>query len=204
MTRVPSDDPNGDLTTLHVQRARGGDPQSLGWLVSRFTPLLLAQARHRMGPELRAKFEPDDVVNDVWATVLPRLPELSQRDGRSTPVLLSFLATTLLRHTNSLLRRRARGETPELEAIAALSEETRGPLTRAVQVETEGIALAALNDLGERDREIVLLRVLEQHSNQDVADLLGIEPTTAAQAFRRALEKLRNKLPGSVFDDVEA
>ena len=192
-----------DATTLHVRRAREGDVASLEWLVGRMTPLLLIQARHRMGPRLLARLEPEDLVNDVWATVLPRLPELPRRDGRATPVLLRFLSTTLLHHVNNLLRKRATGnETPDSDPLGGLPEHTRGPLTRVVEAEKEGIALAALDELAERDREVVLLRVLEQHSNRDVAHLLAIEPATAAQIYRRALEKLRGKLPGSVFDDL--
>ena len=65
-----------------------------------------------------------------------------------------------------------------------------------------GIVLAAIEELSERDREIVVLRAIEQHSNQDAAELLGIAPNTAAQAFGRALGRLREKLPGSVFDEL--
>jgi hypothetical protein len=32
------------VTTIHVQRAKHGDEESLNWVVQRFTPLLLAQA----------------------------------------------------------------------------------------------------------------------------------------------------------------
>lgn len=178
---------------------------SLGWLVGRFSPLLLAQARYRMGERLRARYEPEDVVNDVWARVLPRLAELSERDGRRTPVLLRFLSTTLLHRINNLLRLAAtNADAAEPGALAALDESTRGPLTRVVEEERQGIALAALEELAARDREVVLLRALEQHSNAEVAAALGVEPNTAAQVYRRALEKLRRKLPGSIFDELEA
>ena len=199
---------DSDQTTLRVRRARDGDLDSLGWLVARFSPLLLTQARHRMGPALLARLEPEDVVNDVWATVLPRLPELGERDGRHTPVLLRFLSTVLLNRVNNLLRLRAtESEGVRAEALTAslerLPEETRGPVTRMADSERQAAALAALDELGPRDRELILLRALEQHSNHEVASLLGLEPNTAAQAYKRALERLRKILPGSVFDELE-
>ena len=44
---------NGDqLTTFHVRRAREGDAPSLEWIVNRFAPVLLANARYRLGKGL--------------------------------------------------------------------------------------------------------------------------------------------------------
>jgi RNA polymerase sigma-70 factor (ECF subfamily) len=44
------------------------------------------------------------------------------------------------------------------------------------------------------DQEILLLRNLEGLSNQEVAQLLDIEPATASQRYGRALLRLRNVL----------
>ena len=52
----------------------------------------------------------------------------------------------------------------------------------------------ALARLSEADREILLMRNLEGLSNQEAAQLLGIEPATASQRLGRALLRLR-KLP---------
>src|SRR5262245_40615244 len=46
------------VTSIHVQRAKHGDEASLDWIVRRFTPLLLAQARYRLGASLRAHYDP--------------------------------------------------------------------------------------------------------------------------------------------------
>ena len=72
----------GALTSLHVRRAADGDSESLGWVVARLSPLLLAQADYRLGPVLRSLYDPEDLVNDTWIVALPRLPELPARDGR--------------------------------------------------------------------------------------------------------------------------
>ena len=52
------------LTTLHVRRA---------------------QAEYRLGPRLRRHVDPDDMVQEVWATALPRLPELGECPPPSGP-----------------------------------------------------------------------------------------------------------------------
>lgn len=195
-----------DPTTRHVARAREGDVASLEWLVERFSPLLLAQARYRLGPRMASRIPPDDVVQDTWARALPHLATLTPREGRSTPVLLRFLSTTLLRQVNNLLRLRVHAAEEALDSsspLRSLDEETRGPLTRAMHLESRALVLAAIDELAERDRELVVLRAIEQRTNEEVAELLGLAPNTAAQAYRRALQRLRARLPSSVFDEVE-
>lgn len=198
--------PEGDATTLHVRAAAGGSGESLEWIVERFTPALKVQARFRMGAELSAKLEPEDVVNDVWAVTLPRLPGLDARDGRLTPVLMRFLSTTLIQQVNNRLRKRLAGTLGESAAEAdpfqLLPDATRGPVTRAVGAEQVGLVQRTLEGLEPRDRDLIVLRAIEQRTNQETAEALGIAPNTAAQAYRRALERLRRELPGSVFDEL--
>ena len=212
------DDPR-DETSVHVRRAEAGNGKSLQWVVERFSPLLLAQANYRMGAKLRAFYDVDDLVNDVWAIALPRLAELGAREGRSTPVLVRFLATTLLHRVQKLLKRyiaesrrtRAGGNVEsdgdgdsarEKRPIENLAAQTSGVVTHAVRRELQGVVASALAELEPRDREILLLRGLEQNSNGTVALLLGLAPSAVTMRYRRALERLRARLPGSVFDQL--
>jgi RNA polymerase sigma factor (sigma-70 family) len=209
------DDPTA-LTSLHVRRAADGNPESLGWVVTRLSPLLLAQAAYRLGPRLRALYDPEDLVNDAWIVALPRLGELPARDGRYTPVLLRFLSTTLLHRINNLARRHIRNgdlERPRpeedrrdltaaedpLEQIAA---EESGVITQAVKHELQGVVTECLTELEERDREMIILRGVEQQPNRTVAGLLGLKPPAVAMRYRRALDRLRARLPRSVFDEM--
>ena len=91
-TTDPGED-DGQDTSFHARRAAEGEIESLDWIVRRFSPLLLAQARFRMGESLRRYVSPEDVVQEVWAVGLDRLPGLKPRAGRLTPVFLKFLST---------------------------------------------------------------------------------------------------------------
>ena len=52
------------------------------------------------------------------------------------------------------------------------------------------------------DREIIILRGIEQNKPAVIAVLLGIESNTVSKRYARALEKLRKALGPSLFDDM--
>jgi RNA polymerase sigma factor (sigma-70 family) len=206
-------DPEGDaLTSLHVRRAVAGTPASLEWVVERLSPLLLAHASYRLGPALRASVDPQDLVNETWLVALPRLGDLEPQQGRVTPVLLKFLTSTLLFQISNLVRKHVRRQrlgaaAPDLPTAPTPSElpaETCGVVTRAVQRELHGQVLACLEELSPQDREVILLRGVEQQDNQTVATLLGLEPPAVSMRYTRALRRLREKLPASIFDELPA
>ncbi|PHR97459.1 MAG: RNA polymerase factor sigma-70, partial [Blastopirellula sp.] len=59
---------------------------------------------------------------------------------------------------------------------------------------------AAIEQLEEQDREVVIMRHFEQLSNQDTAQALDLAPAAASMRYLRALRKLR-KLLGEDVDE---
>ena len=203
-----------DLTTYHVRQAHGGDEESLRWLVARFTPLLLAAAGYRLGPRLRDLYEPEDIVQDVWAVALPRLSDLVPRSGRYTPVLLKFLGTTLILRVQHLTRKHIREarkpapaapadpEAPESDdPFQSLPARQTTILRRLIRRERGDLVSAALEQLEERDRGILILRGIEGQPYREIGLLLKEDAKSLAVRYQRALEKLRRELPRSVFEE---
>ncbi len=196
------------MTSLQLRRAVGGDADSLTWVVRRLSPLLIAQADYRLGPDLRKLYDAEDLVSEVWMVALPRLGDLSSRDGRQTPVLLKFLTTTLTFRINNLLRQmirrrsHAEGEPERLAGLEDLPARTRGAITQAVRRETVDQVAASLEGLEPQDREIILLRGIEQQTNGEVAAALDLTPKAVSTRYHRALDKLRARLPCEVFDEL--
>ena len=199
-----------ELTSIHVHQAVEGDMQSYDWLIRRFAPLLLAQASNRLGPHLRRWYDPEDIVQEVWAVALPRLAGLTPRDGRLTPVVLKFLSTTVLYRVQNLLQKHLRagaGESVEKEVGATFSQlpdETSQLISRAIRHERKDALWQAIEQLPELDREIVVQRGIEQNPVQEIAMLLNEKPNTITVRYRRALERLRTSFPESVLAELTA
>lgn len=200
-------EPGGWDTTFHVRRAASGDADSLGSVVARLSPLLMAAAEYRLGTTLRAQIDPEDLVNDAWIVAFPKLSTMEERDGRITPVLLKYLMTTINYRINNLMRRRIKSPikaTPDPDLLAEVPADASGAITRAVRHEAQGAVRACLDELQPKDREVILLRGIEQNSSKTVAVVLGLSVDAVDKRFSRALQRLRERLPESVFAELDS
>ena len=182
-----------------------GDSESLESVVRRLSPLLLAAAEYRLGAALRTHVDPEDLVNEAWLVALPKLGALNERDGRMTPVLLKYLTTTINYRINHLLRRRIRGPvkpSADRDWLAQVPTEASGVITQALRHESLGTVRECLDELGTQDREIILLRGIEQNTSKTVAVLIGLTVAAVDKRYSRALKRLRERLPKSAFCDL--
>ena len=196
-------------TSLHLRRAVAGDAASLEWLVVRLSPILVLEARERLGPYLRKLYDAEDLVQDAWLVAIPRLGDLPERGGRLVPVVLRFLCTCILHQVNNLLRKHlgqveeTRASLVQMPETAVLVTESTDIVSRVSRHDTYRQILAVLEDLPDLERRIILLRGVEQCSTAEVGLLLSLKPNTVAVKYRRTLERLRQRLPRSVFDELE-
>jgi RNA polymerase sigma-70 factor (ECF subfamily) len=195
----------GDRTTALLRAARAGEPDALEQLIARLSPWLLAQARYRMRGSLATLADPEDMVQETWLVVLPRLQDLLPRAGRLTPVLVRFLATTLRRRVRTLLERALAGRVggaPLPPDAAAFSESVDHARQAAEARERAERVDTVLQGLGERDRALLILRGLEATPFAEIAALLGIEVPAATAAYRRACARLRAALPDDLVAEL--
>ncbi len=185
---------------MHARQAVDGNVSSVEWIVMRLSPLLLAHARYRLG-RLAGQHDPQDIVQDAWLTTLPRLADLVPRNGRLTPVLLRFLSTAVLNRVRNIFYDRARRG--DVQSPSQVATDRSGAVTQAIRAERVAAVRATIDELEPADREVVLLRGVEQVSAQAAAVLLGVSVDAVNKRYQRALARLREQLPGSVFDEVE-
>lgn len=192
-------------TTLHVRRALAGDATELAWVIERFTPFVEAQIRIRLNGNGRTH-DVEDLVSQVWITMLRRLADIVPRDRHYTPVFSKFLGTTALLEANNFLRRLASEPAP-LERdpsqphASVLARETRGIVTSLAEREIYLRVRRCLDGMSADKRDVLVLRLLEHKDNKEIARVLGLKPNTVAARYRRALEELRRCVP-DVYREV--
>lgn len=195
----------GDTTGV-VRAAQCGDREAAGRMVERFSPWLMAQARLRLRGPLASLCSPEDLVQDTWLVALSRLGDLRWRDGRLTPVLVRFLATTL--------RRRLRDAVESALRVRSYERPSEGVSSQFEATVTAGLAAAswreraerlwaAIGTLPERDRHLVVLRGLEGLPFDAVGRLLGLPASAATSAWARTRQRLRTLLDEELADDLQ-
>jgi RNA polymerase sigma-70 factor (ECF subfamily) len=78
-----------------------------------------------------------------------------------------------------------------LDLAAAIRDPELTPAAAAIRHEIELRFHAALDELSEDDREVLLMRHSEQLSNSDVARAIGMSDAAAGMRYLRALRRLR-------------
>lgn len=150
-------------------------------LVQRHLSLVYHAARRQTGNPQMA----EDVVQTVFADLVRKAPSLLNRSSLAGWLHTStrFASIQMIR---SEQRRQAREQT------ADLSGDRPGSLADEATWSTLQPQLdAALADLAERDREVVILRCLETRPFAEIAARLSISEDAARMRVERALDKLR-------------
>jgi RNA polymerase sigma-70 factor, ECF subfamily len=187
-----------------VEQARRGSAEARTGLMERHRARLRQMVSLRLDPRLAARVDPSDVVQEALAAAYPRLDGyLSNPPLPFYPWLRQFAWDCLLqlhrRHVKAGRRSVKREEvsTPGLsnESVLKLSERlmSRGssPSNHMIRQELRDRLQAALAKLAPGDREILVMRNLEQMPAVEIAAVLGVKEGTVRVRHLRALERLR-------------
>ena len=79
--------------------------------------------------------------------------------------------------------------------------ESRAWFEPAAPDERESAAMRRLADLPPEQREVVVLKIWHQYTFEEIGELAGISPNTAAARYRYGLQKLRNLLNGESYEN---
>jgi RNA polymerase sigma-70 factor (ECF subfamily) len=175
-----------------LERYKADDLEALGQLFERYYPRVLQVVRSRVGPQMRAKLDVEDAVQQVFVDALRGLDKFNYRGPGS---FMSWLATVAVNRMNSehkalhaglrdVQRERA------LESLRATSTsgnlgfepiaEVTGIVDRAARSEEIEMMLRALDQLPEDLRRGAELRWLLGCTLPEVADELGLPNEMAA------------------------
>lgn len=190
-----------------VERARAGDVRAATDLLRHFEAPLLRMVALRLEPSLRRRIDPADVVQEATVEALRRIGEWRAQDALPFHVWLRLLTAQCLAQTHrrhlgahkrdALHEVSVRAFAPSMSAASAADlfvASVTSPSFAARREELRALVLAALEELDELDREIVVLRHFEGLSNEEAAAELAITPAAASKRFVRALVRLRPAL----------
>jgi RNA polymerase sigma-70 factor (ECF subfamily) len=190
-----------------------GDDAARSQLLERHRDRLRRMIALRLDRRLLPRLDPSDVVQEALAEAAQKLSDfVRERPVAFYPWLRRLAWEHLVRLHEKHVRARRRSVTREAFSMPALPDESSvllanslaesglGPDRHLLQAEVKLRVMAALAQLPERDREILVLRYLEHLSNAEIAVVLEISEGSVRTRHTRALDRLVRLIDR---DDVE-
>lgn len=188
----------GTRSDLLLPRVGAGDAAAARACVERFGPLVWSLARRYA----RSRDDAEDAVQEIFVDLL----ESSSRFDATRGTESGFVAMIARRRLIDLARRR------RVRAIESTSEGRRGSDPGATPLDDEAIAramrtdealdvstiLAAIQELPEAEREVLVLATLGGRSYGEIAEAKGLPLGTVKTYARRGLLRARAALGSSV------
>jgi RNA polymerase sigma-70 factor (ECF subfamily) len=198
------DNETGNIDRL-IEQARNGDREAQQSLLVQHRDRLRRMVAIRLDPRVASRVDPSDVVQEALVAAAKLLPDYLERKPIPFYPWLRRLAWERLvklhrQHIGTEKRSVVREAVLDLPdgSVDVLARVVAGndtsPSDQALRNELQSRVRQAISRLGDRDREVLILRYLEQLSVLEIAAIVG--STTGAIKVRhlRALERLRGFL----------
>jgi RNA polymerase sigma-70 factor (ECF subfamily) len=171
-----------------VARSLDGDPAAFGGLFERHASDVLRYLIRRAGPGAG-----EEMLSETFRIAFERRASFDASHGLARSWLYGIAANVLAKHLRTTSRRvRA---TERLAGAAARSEDPYESVEDALDAQRLSVSVtAALDDLPESDREIVLLYAWEELSYAEIAAALKVSVGTVKSRLSRARGRLREWL----------
>jgi RNA polymerase sigma-70 factor (ECF subfamily) len=204
--------PDSSETLALLEEVRRGERAAFERLFARHRPALRRFIDLRLDRRVRARLDPSDVVQETQMEAYSRLPDFLRRQPMPFHVWLRRTAYERLlkvrrQHVESAQRSVQREEAlPDRSSVLLarrLLQSGLSPSRHAIKAEMAARVADALGQLPETDREVLVMRHVEQRPYEEVAYILGIEAAAARKRYGRALLRLRGVLFAGGGEDAE-
>jgi len=184
---------------LWIEAARRGDKQALGQALSFCRDYLLLVANDGLNPELRAKGNASDLVQE---TFLRAQRGIEGFRGRTASEWRHWLRSILVRNLAHESRRFGATAKRQVQREVTIPEGMRLDCTRTSETpsshlarrEREAALIEALERLPAHYRDVVIWHHREQLSFEEIGRRLGNSTEAARKLWTRALGSLRKEL----------
>lgn len=180
-----------------VDRIRNGDQEAFTALFSKYRPRLAVLIHYRLSPELKQRFEVDDIVQE---TFLRAFRDFGQFNYRSPGSVMNWLARIADHAIADLARSQGRQKRHAAELLRFRSEsnpsgpepvDSRTPSRALAESESLRGLLENLSSLPEDYRQAILLMKVEGLTTAEAAERLGKSREATALLLHRALKRFR-------------
>jgi RNA polymerase sigma-70 factor (ECF subfamily) len=181
---------SGDELDRAVAAAGRGDRSALADVLETVRPLVVRYCRARVGAGERHTLSADDVAQEVCMAVMTALPRYSDQ-GRP---FMAFVYGIAAHKVADAHRGAARIKSDPVEAIPETMDVDDGPEQLALNSDASRRMGELLGRLPEKQREILVLRLVVGMSAEETAEAVGSTPGAVRVAQHRALNKLKNEM----------
>jgi len=203
-------------TLVLLDRVRRGDGAAVNGLLERHRAAIRRMIDRRMDRVVQRRVDASDIVQDVMIEANRRLSDYLANPTMPFQLWLRHMARDRLidahrRHRVAASRSLDREvsltvadgqDHSQADLIGQLADRELTPAAAATWHELERRFAAAVEQLDEDDRKIVLLRHFEHLSTAEAAEVLGLAKPAAGMRYLRAMRRLRVLLDGG-FDSLD-
>ncbi len=195
-----------------VVKACDGDSTAMAELFDHFRSRLRRMVEVRIDPRLNGRVDASDVLQETFLDVVQGAKDYAKHEDFPFFLWLRLMTGRRLMNTHRQhLGAQKRNAAMEVKRARSAPDATSmsianflvGNMTSASRViqreESRARLEAALEEMDPIDREVITLRHLEELSNNEIAQELGLSKAAASNRYVRALTRLK-KILGDTSD----
>jgi RNA polymerase sigma-70 factor, ECF subfamily len=186
----------GKLDAL-ARAAVDGDRDAIEDVLRRIRPFVMRYCRSRLGGQDKTSVSADDVAQEVCLAVLTALPNYRDQ-GRP---FLAFVYGIAAHKVADARRSAARNRVEPVSEVPENSGFADGPEAQLMRSESAERMARLLGTLPDKQRDILVLRVVVGLSAEKTAAAVGSTPGAVRVAQHRALNRLRTVLKSTARTD---
>ncbi len=181
---------SGERLDAVVAEAVAGDRGALREVLETIRPLVVRYCRARVGTAERSGLSADDVAQEVCLAAITALPRYRDQ-GRP---FLAFVYGIAAHKVADAHRAAGRNRADPMDVVPERLSGEAGPEQMAIDSESSARMATLLKVLPEKQREILILRVVVGMSAEETAEAVGSTAGAVRVAQHRALSRLKAEI----------
>lgn len=168
-----------------IQRAQAGDAGAFDSLVRKYQRQVYFLALKMLNNAEDAEEVAQQAFVNAWNSL---------DTFRGASAFGTWLYRITMNLATTRLRSKARPVNDTAELPETLSGKNAAPLDALIRDETARAALKACNELGDKQRQVVLLRIVHELPYAEIGEIVGCSEQTAKVHFHYGVENLRKRM----------